>query len=86
MKEYTEAATKAIEEYMAHKGIKPIVGTHYSVMIDAFGLYTNEERPIPFPPFAESILLISAISKEDGTFLIEESDEIQKYIKRTQVA
>ena len=81
MDEYTVAATNAIERYMEKKGIEPMVDTHYSAMIDAFGLFTDEKKPVPQLPYTKNILLLSAITKEDGTFLIEETVETQKYMR-----
>ena len=78
---YTAAATNAIEQYMTIKSIEPTVDTHYSAMIDAFGLFTNEKKPIPHPPYKESVLLIYAVTKDDGTFLVEETTDTQKYMR-----
>ena len=81
MENYIEIATKVIEDYMVQKGIEPMVDTRYSAMIDAFGLFTLEKKPIPYPPYSQSILLFSAIIKEDGTFCVEETPDAQKYMR-----
>ena len=81
MKDYIKAATNVIKEYLAQKGIEPAVETHYSAMIDAFGLFTDEEKPIPYPPYSKSILLLSAITNNDGTLTVEETADAYKYMR-----